>query len=482
MKKLIQFFLFIIVLFLITCKALISQTWYFEFDPSDYPLINSSTQIQRNWRYDKTFAYKNNTVYLMSYNGFALYNNKIWTYYSADIIQEKIINKNEINSKLINQFDIIDCLEDELGNLWLMTGNFVLKFDGNSFYYYDLVHLENGEKKSIYYNTFLFNSYGNILMRSSYRSTNEAQYKMEVVIFRYDPAENKFMEYIRDDFKRPPYTTYIHIIDSKKNVYIVNNLNPENKPKTTFNSKYKLINNDTIIELTYPLILNKYLNGSFISNDSSFRKELRTYLESLSLPTFYSENIHIDYRNNNLYFLINKPNRTDKYDPFTKGNSLIFIYDLQTGNFKKIKIPFIPNDTNFRESKIMSVDIDGNIAISYPGIGTYHYYPNKSKVEDDGDNDAFLVGARIWKLYPNPTSNQCRAEFHLSRSGYKGVKILISDIQGKIYKDLTKSLRYDYTMREGTVDFDISDLPSGSYYFLITSPNANDLQRVILEK
>jgi len=98
-----------------------------------------------------------------------------------------------------------------------------------------------------------------------------------------------------------------------------------------------------------------------------------------------------------------------------------------------------------------------------------------TSIEENSSN--VLTSFRLGQNYPNPFNPTTKIEFSIARRSY--VNISLYNILGEKIKVLT-----DHIYNPGTfeINFDGSDLPSGIYYYKLTTENFQEIKKMVLLK
>lgn len=86
---------------------------------------------------------------------------------------------------------------------------------------------------------------------------------------------------------------------------------------------------------------------------------------------------------------------------------------------------------------------------------------------------------KLYDNYPNPFNPVTKIKFDVSEQS--PVSLIVYDINGKIVSDLTQGMK-EFGAGTFVIDFDASNLSSGVYFYKLTTPVYNSVNKMILSK
>lgn len=473
-----------VLLFILTSFAIFgsmnASEWTFETDADNYPAINSVFNIRDKWQFGDIGLYKGYTVIPRPSHGFALYKDKVWTFYTPELIKANLINPAAAESIDMQNITMYKSLNDLDGNLWLMSNNAIYRYNDSGIYcYYTFRTKDNSVLKPFIVSGLHFNG-TYLYCRLGFLNYGSDGYRTSSKFFKYDKQSNEFIEDFDDDSSIPFTCNYEGNIDNYKHILTgsmsigFDTVQPAS-PSIAI-SKMQ----DTIFMLRSDQILLKCRQDTFSGNLKLVGVDTALYvLEQERLKQINSMGnvgkclMQIE-QNKNIYILVYYNDWLNNANEYTMPK--LFKYE-PNGKISYSRIPLLPGDTVAAIADDFKVDASGRMAILYRGRGIMHFTPDGAGVEDYP-----IPGAWIWNLYPNPAKETARIEFHLSSNVRNEAKITISDINGAVIKDITSLIEYDQNRQEATIDFSVSDLSSGNYYILISAGNSKKLRRLVVNK
>lgn len=126
-------------------------------------------------------------------------------------------------------------------------------------------------------------------------------------------------------------------------------------------------------------------------------------------------------------------------------------------------------------SMIQTRDSDGLVAVATHGAGIYT--ATQVAVGIESETSSIPSSYSIFQNYPNPFNPSTKIKFTLPSP--ENVKISIYDITGRKVKDL---LNQNLTAGTHTVDFDATDLASGTYIYRINAGSFVQSKKMVLLK
>jgi hypothetical protein len=123
----------------------------------------------------------------------------------------------------------------------------------------------------------------------------------------------------------------------------------------------------------------------------------------------------------------------------------------------------------------MARQSDGLVVVGTHGSGVFS--ANQTLVGVESETSNIPESFSISQNYPNPFNPSTKIKFALPST--ENVKIIIYDIAGRQVKEL---LNQNLTAGTHTVDFDASDLASGTYIYRINAGNFVESKKMLLLK
>jgi len=124
---------------------------------------------------------------------------------------------------------------------------------------------------------------------------------------------------------------------------------------------------------------------------------------------------------------------------------------------------------------LMARQSDGLVVVGTHGSGVFS--ANQTLVGVESETSNIPESFSISQNYPNPFNPSTKIKFALSST--ENVKIIVYDITGRQIKEL---LSQNLTAGTHTVDFDASDLASGTYIYRIKAGNFVESKKMLLLK
>ncbi|MCK4357165.1 MAG: S8 family serine peptidase [Candidatus Cloacimonetes bacterium] len=113
-------------------------------------------------------------------------------------------------------------------------------------------------------------------------------------------------------------------------------------------------------------------------------------------------------------------------------------------------------------------------SVDFGGISEYHEPVKYVPGDIDGDNEVDLYSSTIlYNNYPNPATNKTSIKYQLKGSVIEQDAVIsIYNIKGELVKTIKG--------KKGKVEFDVSDLATGIYFYQLKTSNFNEVRKMIV--
>ncbi len=109
----------------------------------------------------------------------------------------------------------------------------------------------------------------------------------------------------------------------------------------------------------------------------------------------------------------------------------------------------------------------------------YDPYSQTTSVEEYA---SYLPTLHPKEVFPNPASGKVTAKFWGINRYVNSMNVGLYNSNGVKLKDLDEYVVYDKSTEKGSIEFSVSDLPSGVYYLLYTAKEIKKLQGLIINR
>lgn len=244
----------------------------------------------------------------------------------------------------------------------------------------------------------------------------------------------------------------LYLIENEK---VINKISTNDFPDGySYISRVVVNSKNVVYFLNYSLMLYKYDGNEYSSYNNIW--EVEKYINHNETKTNYYmcidslDNVWISGPTHNLF-------KIDSLD-----------------NFTRFEIPAqdLENFYNFKQD--IEADKYGKIWMTQRLYGILIFNPDTlTSVEDFSIESRGLPDVWLRKLYPNPSNSNVTVEFFLERSVQNECKVIIYNTLGMEVKEITEQIEYNNCNMSASLNFSVSDLPSGAYILTISAGNSN---------
>jgi len=397
---------------------------------------------------EKHFQIYDNQIYIIASKG-NTYGGKIYKLSEDGIIKDSLVLRNQNPNLYITNFEKLSngnyalnvyepvpkermysqIVVDSAGYLKSMTDydltceNFhFLKGTDNSFYEY---HYRNEQLIGYYVVISKYNNNGGLIWRKE----------------TLGPVT--MPEYY--DYNRPPKLMFL----PDNNLILCN---------TSARNLYENVNITSVKKLNY-------LTGDSIW---SYRKDVRNF------PGYFLD-AAIDF-SGNIYFT----SLGGSLSGAGLGNNYSIVKLNNSGSLliEKFNDNFLPNyfyPASMRIASNSDIIINGGLSADFYDQSVTIRYTNPLRVEQNGNN--IPVNFSLKQNYPNPFNPSTTINFQISKSNFVSLKIY--DMNGR---ELSELVNENLNAGEYKVKFEGAALPSGVYYYKLTSGSFSEVKKMLLVK
>lgn len=355
--------------------------------------------------------------------------------YDPQIDSMAIYNRSTFLDEYYWNYEFLQSINfDSKGNVWFTGRNQNLTaFTGAEFINISLVDVIN-LKFTGTHNSVVIDSKDNIWLGGSFDKqpiiikTNAIEAQNE---FKYEIIQDNILNELNGEYE-------FFFIDSQNRLWISTNSN--NEIVVMDNGKFeRVLIPDSLVD-------NRQLEGG----NENF---IRSICEDSNL------NIYFFYHTSDYFLKLNKDLTFEKisfYDKvFPDENPAALMSEVKTDNNNNIWIP------------------THKAVLKYKAIPT--------SVESETEN-GLLPDIYVRNIYPNPTSGNFNADLMIFPENINQVKIGVYNYLGIKVLDLTDRIPQSFMGSDLLLNFDVSNLTNGIYYFALTKGGENRVKTLIINK
>ena len=480
MKQIFKF----IILMIISHNSILADTWEFINNEDFVPSAQNSLFLEKqSWKVKNITADNGQLICSNLIYGLAIYENKVWKYYTPEFIFKNLYNPDELTGFDLSYINIRKTKYSPDGSLWLLADKYILKYDGNKFYVYASYKQNNGEIINLYQNYGMAISEDNkIVVEAGYFKNENDTMKLFISMFSIE--NNNLVETFKTNNSDYYYLPTIFALNNG-NIITINRdslkeYSPAGEVVKRLSSKQILplvsgtnpsiiydaiqLENDTVLIISNELKTGKYYEQKY-TIDSVFRAEENNYRKPV---------INAYYWNFEQRVFLKKKNNNEIYVCASDSNRIF--YKNTAGEIITIFIPPLPGKSSVTRSDLMAIDTLGRIWLLYKDYGIYVFYPYIADVKEI--NEGIFPDVWIWSLYPNPANDKALVKFFLDKSVASSVEAEVIDLLGNKIKDISKFVKYDIYSQEAQIEFSTESIPTGTYFVCINAGKSKKLKQL----